>query len=310
MAAASFLLSPFLRAWPRVAQRSLGASELELELLDDAAGLVLYQGDSVVGWGADQRETTLPALISEHARLPLMDVSHAAYGPRLFVAQLRYLERRGIAPSGHLVGLSLASLGPFREGYPAWRFGARAFALTHGWELPVRGAAVLKHRFGALSDEEFARIPLRSGDGVVGTLGELTPRPDRAEPPRDDPARLRLALLAAYGRPLAESEQLPELRVLFATLARSGRQHLVYLTPFDHELAARHLDGPERARIQANRAELARFAAEAGVRYLDLGAELSSADFDAAHGAPTEHLNATGRRDLAVLLVRALRETR
>jgi hypothetical protein len=305
-----FAGSPLLRASPAVADVSLGSdAALELDLLDDAHDFVLYQGDSVVSWGMEAPETTLPALLADATGLPLVNVSHSAYGPRLFLAQLRYLEREGIAPRGHLIGLSLASLGPFRERNPGWRFDARARALTTGWLLPVRAASVLKHRFGAPTDAEFRATPVRgSGGEVVGTLGQLVPREGEPALARDD--RIRLALLAAYSAPLAASEQLPDLRALFTAIARSGRTHLVYLTPMDHELAARHLTLDERAVIDDDRRALADLAAELGVRYVDLSQALGSDAFDAEHDVPTEHLDAGGRRRLAALLGRELGASR
>jgi len=273
---------------------------------------VLLFGDSVMErvsrHDVDRRD--LGALVA--AALPALSVlkiSHSAFNPVIYAALARVVAQCPRVPRVTVLPINLRCFSPQWDLHPAWQF-TQEIACIEAWladstsEIPA--LQDVRETAGFLAD--YAAQPVNYPLSGLRTVGEFRARV--LEAPGNDAARdsrARDIFIFHYTHPLTpDHRRLTALRDTVASLMGAGTRVLAYVTPVNHAAGVRLVSDAFATSVRHNVRVLRAALAGTEIQLLDLSDALA-ADRFFHEDLATEHLNETGRAELAARVADAVR---
>lgn len=265
---------------------------------------IVFLGDSVVERVSrhDEDRRTLGQMVADNlAPRSVLTLSRSAHNPDIYLPLLQVMAKTGYRPNTIIIPVNLRCFSPQWELSPDWRFEQeRAIIrryLRFRW-LPIKPIADVHHSEGAHAI--LAKTPVEYELSPFRTVGEFK-NAIAGEPSNE---RSRTIFIYHYTHRLAPTNaRLTNLRKC-AELAQSiAEQVLIYVTPINL-FALRRFVGTRAAEIVRDNASTLQALLPADVR--NWTSELPE-QFFFNEDLATEHLNESGRRKLADLIVQSLR---
>ncbi|MCG3135487.1 MAG: hypothetical protein HMLKMBBP_03146 [Planctomycetes bacterium] len=276
-----------------------------------AAGKLALFGDSVlIGVTDAEKEAgghdalSLAGMIAKRVPLPVADLSRRGRGPAFFAAMAATMRRESAAPAAAILPVNLRTLGPVAARHPMQQEADVVAMLRTGWCLPIRLAAVFRHRFGVMTDAAFLDSDVSVRGSVLGSLRDVERPHPWFDPHEERPGLARSRRLVRYAFDMDPEGPVRDVTAVVRELRSLGVPLVVYLTPIDMEGAAAALSGDEMAAVRANVAKMADAVRAGGAEPLDLTGLLPRRDFVDLDISPGEHLTAAGRTLVAERVAR------
>ncbi len=262
--------------------RSILASLPGALLLDDPAseseaqdGGVFYMGDSVVDFfvEGESDERSIARMLEDISKTPTRDLSHGAYGQKMFYAQLRRLIRDKASVDSLVIPVNLRSFSPRWETTPTWDFKETYLSEAYNLYLTQRAYRVLE---------------------------EKTPTPMRKPTdPKKPKTNTQSECIANYAYDMDQSQSLPYLAANASLTKEAQFSTLFYITPIDWDTIKKHLPESKIEAVESNLSRLRNILRESGVDWVDLSDIAESGLFHYPESKPDEHLNQAGRLRVA-----------
>lgn len=238
-------------------------------------GGIFYLGDSVVDFfvEGENDERSIARMLEDISKIPTTDLSHGAYGQKMFYAQLRRLLREKTVVDSLVIPVNLRSFSPRWETTPTWDFKETYLSEAYNLYLTQRAYRVME---------------------------EKTPAPMRKpSDPKKPKSNIQSECIANYAYDMEQSQSLPYLAANASLTKEAQLPTLFYITPLDWDTIKNHLPESKIQTVETNLSRLRHILKESGVDWIDLSDIAESELFHYPESKPDEHLNQVGRLRVA-----------
>lgn len=230
----------------------------------------------------------------------LLPATRPAYHLAVYEAYAHAIARLPARPRCVVVPINLRSFSPTWCRRPQYQYAELRYSFE--WTPFVYDALIHPLMVGKVvslspvSEREFLETPVFDGADRIGSVATLE-RCFQASSLTNEQKKHVVAYM--YGQELTDEHPfLHALASLVTTLRAAGVAPIVYVTPIDHETAARW-GGPDlQDRVSHNVSVIQRVLASRGSRAVDLSFALGSGAFS-YRVVPNEHLKSGGRSFVA-----------
>lgn len=281
--------------------------------LRGAPGEAVYFGDSVtlfVG-SKDKNRTYLPEMLGELTpETKIFPIRHFAYHLGIFSEYLFHLSQINKMPSLVIVPINISQFSPLWFSGPRYQFVKERTILRYAsnpWMAPFLTALLSFRAFNLnpIDESEFHKMSLRNGETVVAHVGDL--KDVRANNVTAD--QLKTYFMGWYLNPIPKDhERLSDLQRIVQITNQTRTRVIFYLTPIDYQSGDR-LVGPHFSQqLQENASLVQAVLDRNGAHASDFTRSISSKHFawPTDEKLPSEHLNESGREQLAHLIAKEI----
>lgn len=259
---------------------------------------------------ADEDRRTLGRMVVDelHGRLQTVVLSYSSYSPILFLQLMRAIEVMRQKPLVIIFPVNLRSFSPQWDLQPYWQFeeeqdAIKAFIASPGSKIkPVRNKNV--NDVPPAMMETFKNTAVSYPLSDFKKIGEFVGVIE-SEPGEDSGRiwRKKQIFIFHYMHPLrAGHRQLNALQEILSLVAKLNAEAFLYITPINVRAGERFVGAEFRQQIDSNvdviEEAVFPYLKSGRIRFSDWNALFDSQFFFDADLA-TEHLNETGRRELA-----------